>query len=126
MNAVRIYLEVPELIYQGEGYWLNCSYDLENEPLYSIKWFKKNYEKDKMEDGLSWAEFYRFIPNDDEIKKAFPMKGVKVDLEKSHLGNVYIVNGDSDSEGTYKCEVSADAPSFETVRELRDSRIYCK
>lgn len=54
------------------------------------------------------------------------MKGVKVDLEKSNLGNVYLTNGDFDSEGTYKCEVSADAPSFETVREIRDARIYCK
>lgn len=103
--------------------WFNCSYDLENEPLYSIKWFKRNNEV--KEEGV-WSEFYRFIPNDDEVKKSYPMKGVKVDLERSSLGNVYLLNVDSDTEGTYKCEVSADAPSFETVREERDTRIYCE
>lgn len=116
-------LHVPELVYRGESFWINCSYDLENEPLYSIKWFKKNNEV--KEEGV-WSEFYRFIPNDEEVKKSYPMKGVKVELEKSSHGNVYLSNADQDTEGTYKCEVSADAPSFETVREERDTRIYCK
>jgi len=117
------HLHIPDLVYRGESVWFNCTYDLENEALYSIKWFKRNNEV--KEEGV-WSEFYRFIPNDDEVKKVYPMKGAKVDIEKSSLGNIYLVNVDPDTEGTYKCEVSADAPSFETVREERDTRIYCE
>ena len=117
-------LYVPELIYLREGFWINCTYDLGKEPLYSVKWFKKNNEV--KEEG-PWSEIYGYIPNEEkEVKKSYPTRGVKIDLEKSSLGNVYVTAADQETEGTYKCEVSADAPTFETVRDERETRLYCK
>ena len=116
-------LHVPQLIYAREGFWINCTYDLESEPLYSIKWFKKNNEV--KEEG-PWSEIYRYIPNAEreEVKRVFSMRGVVVDAQKSSLGNVFITTADQETEGTYKCEVSADAPTFETVRDERETRLY--
>ena len=118
-------LHVPDLIYLGEGFWLNCTYDLETEPLYSIKWFKKNNEV--KEEG-PWSEIYHYIPNEEreDVKKVYSMRGVHIDPEKSSLGNVYVTTADQETEGTYKCEVSADAPTFETVRQERDTRLFCE
>lgn len=99
---------------------------METEPLYAVKWFKKNNEVG--EEG-AWSEIYRYIPNvetESEGKKILPMRGVKIDLGKSSLGNVYLTAADQETEGSYKCEVSADAPTFETVREERETRLYCK
>ena len=94
-------MDVPEIIYRGESLWLNCSYDLENEPLYSVKWFKKNLagvietdpvassDTNNRADGDGeeevWSEFYRFIPNDDDPQRAFPMTGVNVDVSACDL-----------------------------------------
>lgn len=126
MSGVKITeLRVPDLIYLREGFWMNCTYDLETELLYSIKWFKKNNEV--KEEGV-WSEIYRYIPNEEkeEVKRTFPMRGVRIDETRSNLGNVFFTTADQETEGTYKCEVSADAPTFETVREERETRVYCK
>lgn len=169
-------LDVPEIVYRGESLWLNCSYDLENEPLYSVKWFKKSLlaadatetESEAINSNRAggggggdegeevWSEFYRFIPNDDDPQRAFPLTGVNVDvshflaccnhhhqshklilvvcqhypdhlqISRSIQGNVYLVKADLETEGSFKCEVSADAPSFETVRDVRHLKVYCE
>lgn len=48
---------VPEIAYRGESSWLNCSYDLGNDPLYSVKWFKKN--ENEVKEEYIWSEIYR-------------------------------------------------------------------
>ena len=52
-------MNVPEIVYHGESTWLNCSYDLQNEPLYSVKWFKKN--ENEVKEEYIWSEIYRFV-----------------------------------------------------------------
>jgi hypothetical protein len=116
---------VPDLISPGKGFWINCTYDMESMPLYSVKWFKKNNEV--KEEGV-WSEIYGYIPNKErmEEQKVYPTRGVQIDLSKSSQGNVYIKSAEEETEGTYKCEVSADAPTFETVLEERETRLYRK
>ncbi|RWS27626.1 beat protein-like protein, partial [Leptotrombidium deliense] len=94
----------------GSETWLNCSYDLEDDILYSIKWYKNG------------IEFYRFIPSDGP--KEYKLNGIYLDMSKSNYSNVYLRDTDIFSGGTFRCEVSADAPSFQTVSKEKDIIIY--
>lgn len=88
---------------------LECCYDLENDTLYSLKWYKDR------------REFYRRVPSELPEVRLFPVAGVHVNVgvvsEKNQTtGDVIVLERlDSQSSGTYACEVSAEAPSFETI-----------
>ncbi|XP_076366993.1 uncharacterized protein LOC143255358 isoform X2 [Tachypleus tridentatus] len=105
-------LDVPSVVEHGEPVWLNCSFDLENDDLYSVKWYKDS------------VEFYRYLPKEEPKAHKYELPGVYVDLERSGESHVSLVQTDLDSEGTYRCEVSAEAPSFQTERAERELRIY--
>lgn len=47
---------------------LQCIYDLEGEPLYTVKWYK----------GPN--EFYRYIPKELPNTQIFPVSGINVDV----------------------------------------------
>ncbi|XP_067143377.1 irregular chiasm C-roughest protein-like isoform X1 [Centruroides vittatus] len=105
-------LEVPGVVVHGEPVWLNCSFDIETDELYSIKWYKNN------------LEFYRYLPSDHPPAQKYDLLGIYLDLVKSELGRVYLYKTDLNSDGRYRCEVSAEAPSFQTVRAEKEMRIY--
>lgn len=63
-------IKVPEAIKSGDTVTLTCEYDLENVPLYSIKWYWND------------EEFYRYIPKESPPFKSFPVKLVDVDVSK--------------------------------------------
>ncbi|RWS26363.1 uncharacterized protein B4U80_01213, partial [Leptotrombidium deliense] len=107
-----IHVHVPSYVILGESVWLNCSYDLESDQLYSIKWYKNN------------SEFYRFLPTDDPPGQKYRADGVYLDLTKSTFGNISLSRTDSNSEGIYRCEVSAEAPTFQTVKGQRALKVY--
>ncbi|XP_064480591.1 uncharacterized protein LOC135394061 [Ornithodoros turicata] len=89
----------------GSSLWMNCSYDLEGDTLYAVKWFK---------DGI---EFYRFMPQSDPQQKFFPLRGLEsVDRQKTTRGDVFIASARKATQGLYRCEVSADAPTFSTAQ----------
>ncbi|KAG8186613.1 hypothetical protein JTE90_019934 [Oedothorax gibbosus] len=96
-------LEVPDKVNRGQGTRLTCGYDLEGDVLYSIKWYRDD------------VEFFRYVPTDKPPGQFFPLTGIKVDLSRSSNGSVYIRDVSHLTAGIYKCEVSADAPSFQTV-----------
>ncbi|CAL1265685.1 unnamed protein product [Larinioides sclopetarius] len=96
-------LEVPQLVISGEETTLTCIFDLEEDTLYSIKWYRDD------------LEFFRYVPSDKPPNQFFPLKGLDIDLGRSSNGTVYIQDVDVSTAGTYKCEISADAPSFQTV-----------
>ncbi|KAF8774190.1 hypothetical protein HNY73_016769 [Argiope bruennichi] len=96
-------LHVPSKVIVGDVIKLTCRYDLEGDTLYSIKWYRDD------------VEFFRFVPRDKPPGQFFPLQGVTVDLVRSANGTVYMQDTDVTTTGTYKCEVSADAPSFQTV-----------
>ncbi|XP_054709794.1 uncharacterized protein LOC129219419, partial [Uloborus diversus] len=105
-------LDVPAAVIRGEPAWLNCTYDLEKDELYSVKWYKNN------------VEFYRFLPSDRPPGQKYDLQGVYVDLVQSALGHVFLTRTDMNTEGVYRCEISAEAPSFQTVREEKEVRVY--
>lgn len=52
---------------------LRCQYDLQNEPLYAVKWYRGGHE------------FYRYTPNEHPSTKVFPVGGISVDVSIKHL-----------------------------------------
>ncbi|XP_049764101.1 uncharacterized protein LOC126092519 [Schistocerca cancellata] len=90
---------------------LECHYDLEGESLYSVKWYK---------DG---REFYRFVPRDTPPAQIFQLPGVVVDMNNSTASQVELKDVTLSSSGRYRCEVSGEAPSFQTVSEHGDMTV---
>ncbi|XP_065345833.1 uncharacterized protein LOC135943296 isoform X2 [Cloeon dipterum] len=95
-------LRVPSQKLRAHDVTLKCMYDLENSTLYSIQWYK---------DG---SMFYRFVPADEPPGQMFPLPGVSVDLQHSSDSQVTLRLLDLESSGTYRCEVSSEAPKFLT------------
>ena len=110
--TLKVDMSYPSWVRLGDPTWLNCSYDIGSEGLYSIKWYK---------DG---QEFYRWNPKSKPSSQVFMLNGVKVDLSKSYQSNVYLSSTDSSAEGDYACELTTD--HFLTVRKLKKQglRIY--
>ncbi|XP_046474669.1 paramyosin isoform X1 [Neodiprion pinetum] len=97
-------LEVlPEVVQRGQEAILRCRYDLQDRPLYSVKWYRGNHE------------FYRFAPKDSPATKTFPIAGINVDVTNSNGSQVMLRNVDFRLSGNFSCEVTADAPSFSTA-----------
>lgn len=67
-------VDVPSIVVMGEPFWLNCSYDLQNEELYSIKWYHWN------PDSNINGEFYRWLPKDSPPGQIFDSKGIHLDV----------------------------------------------
>uniref|UniRef100_A0A182MNW7 Ig-like domain-containing protein n=1 Tax=Anopheles culicifacies TaxID=139723 RepID=A0A182MNW7_9DIPT len=98
-------VRVPKHTIKGHPVRLECHYDMEGEALYSVKWYK---------DG---SEFYRYVPRDVPPGTVFPQPGTMVDLQNSTSEQVVLDPIDLSSSGKYRCEVSAEAPSFQTVSD---------
>ncbi|XP_042876700.1 uncharacterized protein LOC122256228 [Penaeus japonicus] len=93
---------VPPHEKMGKGVVLKCEYDLEGDQLYSVKWYK----------GIK--EFFRYVPADTPPIQVFDLPGVHVDRDKSNDRKVTLKEVSLKTSGKYKCEVSAEAPSFHT------------
>ncbi|XP_012283441.1 uncharacterized protein LOC105701344 [Orussus abietinus] len=94
---------VPEAVQRGHEAILRCHYDLEDAPLYSLKWYRGTHE------------FYRFSPSETPATKIFNITGIDVDLTNSNDSQVMIRNVDFGLSGSFSCEVTADAPKFSTA-----------
>ncbi|PSN45910.1 hypothetical protein C0J52_24208 [Blattella germanica] len=90
---------------------LECHFDLEGEALYSVKWYK---------DG---NEFFRYVPRDHPPIQLFFLPGVSVDIHNSTESQVVLKSVNLSSTGRYRCEVSAEAPSFQTVSDHGDMTV---
>lgn len=102
LKDLKIY--VPIAVIRGHDAILNCTYDLEGDDLYSVKWYRHG------------REFFRYTPNDEQPIKEFKIQGLSLDVreEESSATRIVLVNVDQDISGTYSCEVTADQPSFFT------------
>ncbi|KAH9373236.1 hypothetical protein HPB48_004981 [Haemaphysalis longicornis] len=94
-------VKAPPTVLYGGGAKLDCQYDLGSDTLYAAKWFKDGYE------------FYRYRPSTGAT--TFPVPGVVVNVSESIGATVYLQNLTLQSSGLYNCEISAEAPSFQTV-----------
>ncbi|ENN76657.1 hypothetical protein YQE_06836, partial [Dendroctonus ponderosae] len=66
LKDVRV--TVPEAVRMRETITLQCAFDLEGEPLYTVKWYKGS------------KELFRFIPKELPNSKVFAMPGIEVDV----------------------------------------------
>ncbi|XP_026685668.1 uncharacterized protein LOC103518308 [Diaphorina citri] len=93
---------------RGNKTILECRYDLEGETLYAVKWYK---------DG---NEFYRYLPRETPNIQVFDLPGINVDENNSNDTHVTLKSLELNSSGVYRCEVSAEAPSFQTVSDHQE------
>ncbi|KAL4715513.1 hypothetical protein ACJJTC_009139 [Scirpophaga incertulas] len=100
-----VHVIVPDAAERGCKVQLKCRYDLEQEVLYSVKWYRGD------------REFSRYSPRDVPPLKVFRIPGIEVDKDETDAERLTIVPASPlTAEGTYICEVSADFPSFQTAR----------
>lgn len=64
-------LHIPTPVVTGDSVLLRCAFELGNETLYAVKWYK------------NMAEFFRYVPASDPPLKTFPQIGIDVDVSKS-------------------------------------------
>ncbi|XP_044262275.1 uncharacterized protein LOC123009820 [Tribolium madens] len=93
---------IPPAVKIMDTVTLQCRYDLQGEPLYTVKWYKGG------------QEFFRYIPKELPSTQVFPLPGINVDLSKSSPNEVVLRNVQPEVTGRYKCEVSSDSPNFYT------------
>ncbi|XP_055544012.1 uncharacterized protein LOC129729457 [Wyeomyia smithii] len=85
----------------------------DQERLYSIKWYKDN------------EEFYRYVPSAKQPIKSYKIDGIRVDPNYSDGSKVLLKVLSLKSSGVYRCEISAEAPNFDSVQgEGRMDVIY--
>ncbi|XP_054167273.1 uncharacterized protein LOC128964661 [Oppia nitens] len=105
-------IDVPDQTQAGESIEMTCSFELDNEKLYSVKWYKND------------EEFYRYVPADFPPAQYLPMPGIRVDLSRSGPHTVFLKNINLSSAGIYRCEVSAEAPEFTTIEEFKEMKVF--
>lgn len=104
---------VPSEVVAGRDALLQCHYDLEGSSLYALKWYKGSHE------------FYRFILKEVPPVQTFPWSSITIHHEETRsrlfaaplAGRVLLRNVTASAEGVYKCEVSTEAPYFDTDYE---------
>lgn len=65
-----VVVTVPMAVAPGDTVTLRCAYDLEGDPLYTVKWYK------------SRQEFFRYVPKELPHTRVFPLPGVNVDVSR--------------------------------------------
>uniref|UniRef100_A0A8D8GNX4 (northern house mosquito) hypothetical protein n=2 Tax=Culex pipiens TaxID=7175 RepID=A0A8D8GNX4_CULPI len=143
LHTVRI----PSYKFRGESALLECGYELAGKPagrtreqnppssrnpydvfqdyyndgeerhggekIYSVKWYKDN------------EEFYRYVPSAVQPIKSYKIDGIRVDPNHSDGSKVQLRGLTLKSSGVYRCEISAEAPNFDSVQgEGRMDVIY--
>lgn len=71
LKWVRV--NVPQYRVPGETAMLQCDFDLGNDTLYAVKWYKEH------------EEFYRFVPKARPQAHSYDVEGVHVDVSKNIL-----------------------------------------
>ncbi|XP_078034801.1 uncharacterized protein LOC144468884 [Augochlora pura] len=101
LKLQRLY--VPAFTLRGSSALLECRYDLGTDKLYSITWYKDH------------EEFYRYVPKGEPMKHSYTVEGINVDKRQSNHQQVLLQDASLHTRGRYKCEVSAEAPNFNSV-----------
>lgn len=70
----NVEIVAPNYVRRGTDVRLSCHYDLENEGLYAIKWYKG---------PTPFKEFYRYLPQESPPALAFSLPHVNVDVSAS-------------------------------------------
>ncbi|CAL4082660.1 unnamed protein product [Meganyctiphanes norvegica] len=114
LQLTRVAAKTPLVV--GDDGWLECEWDVGTDTIYSVKWYQVRLQ------GLQ--EFYRWTPADEKSPvKLFPVSGLTVDPASVRGGHVRIHNVGLEAEGTYRCEVSAEAPTFHTQAAVVEVKV---
>ncbi|XP_065166031.1 uncharacterized protein [Atheta coriaria] len=111
LKWVRVNL--PQYRKPGETAQLQCDYDLGNDTLYAVKWYKDN------------EEFYRYVAKERPPASSHNVEGVSVDVSLSDSKRVILRGVTLRSGGLYMCEVSAEAPSFASAKSEARMEVIC-
>lgn len=98
-------VSVPQYKLKGEMALLQCLYELGEDSLYSVKWYKDD------------EEFYRYVPKSKPPQHSYKIDGIRVEQHLSDDKQVVLRNLNFKSSGVYRCEVSAEAPSFASAQQ---------
>lgn len=63
-------MRVPLAVTAGSTVALTCTYDLQDDLLYTVKWYKGK------------QEFFRYVPKELPHTRVFPIKGFNVDVSQ--------------------------------------------
>ncbi|XP_053602136.1 uncharacterized protein LOC128670481 [Plodia interpunctella] len=106
-----VQLIAPSAVRLGDTVLLGCKWTLEgNETLYSVKWYRGR------------QEFFSYLPKEFPFTRIFAQPGIDVDVSRSTSQQVVLREATRALAGRYRCEVSADAPSFHT--QVRSAYIH--
>ncbi|XP_075970202.1 uncharacterized protein LOC142972790 [Anticarsia gemmatalis] len=106
-----VQLLAPSAVKLGDTVLLGCKWTLEgNETLYSVKWYRGR------------QEFFSYLPKEYPFTRIFAQPGIDVDVSRSTSQQVVLREATRALAGRYRCEVSADAPSFHT--QVRSAFIH--
>ncbi|CAH0407009.1 unnamed protein product [Chilo suppressalis] len=100
-------LRVEAHIAEGATALLGCKFNMEDDSLYSLKWYK---------DG---SEFYRYAPKAKRPTMTFYVPGVNIDLTRSSTNFVTLKHFTRESAGVYSCEVYGEGPNFTMDRRQK-------
>lgn len=81
-----VHVTIPNAIQSGRNVIMTCDYELENDDLYSVKWYKGK------------REFFRYTPKEIPSIKIFKLPGIRVDVSppphylfRSHSINIFLL-----------------------------------
>ncbi|KAG5895469.1 hypothetical protein JTB14_013384 [Gonioctena quinquepunctata] len=97
LKNVRLTID-PRVVHRFNYSILRCTYDLEGDALYSVKWYRGRFE------------FYRYTPSEEPSIKTFPVNGIDIDGYNSNSKQVVLKDIDFRIAGNFSCEVTTDAP----------------
>lgn len=112
LRNVRV--TIPDAVELDSNAILICKYDLDREPLYTLKWYKGE------------QEFFRYTPRETPSIKVFDAAGLpelKVVKEESNASQVVLKKVVRNMSGRYICEVTTDAPSFHAVHSEGEMQV---
>ncbi|XP_030748070.1 uncharacterized protein LOC115876439 [Sitophilus oryzae] len=101
LKNVALFIE-PDVVQYKDKSTLRCTYDLEDDVLYSVKWYRGSHE------------LYRYIPGERPSIKFFTVPGVTVDLAESNSSQVVLKDIEFNLAGNFSCEVTTDGPNIHT------------
>lgn len=152
INAMQVTdISVPQVIDFRKNATLSCSYNIGTHALNSVKWYKDGMEffrwvfvwqedhhkasSNEIERNNAWlkmtiiacGKWIRYAPMMTPRYMNFKVDGVQT-VEPTNSCNTYrcsvtLVRLSPSSSGTYRCEVSGDAPEFKVAIEVANMTV---
>ncbi|XP_060517763.1 uncharacterized protein LOC132696769 isoform X2 [Cylas formicarius] len=98
----------PRVVEYGRESTLRCSYDLENALLYTVKWYRGQFE------------FYRYTPKEHPSTKPLDLDGLYIDEFGSNEHQVVLRNVSFNLSGNFSCEVTTEPPLFSVQADTKE------